>query len=94
MLASNHPSGHWACSTCTFLNSKPLGLACEVCASHRAPPAYSMAATFPSSEVVDDSSEEEDGDDGSPVADNNAAADTDESDFEEVPAMGPDRDRS
>jgi hypothetical protein len=27
--------GYWGCSACTFLNTNPLGLACEVCGSVR-----------------------------------------------------------
>ncbi|KAI9348038.1 tyrosyl-DNA phosphodiesterase-domain-containing protein [Obelidium mucronatum] len=35
----------WTCHICTFINSKPLGLSCEVCESERAAP----AADLPSS---------------------------------------------
>ncbi|KAJ3247431.1 hypothetical protein HDU77_008613 [Chytriomyces hyalinus] len=35
MLSKMDPKADWSCHLCTFINSNPLGLACEVCTAER-----------------------------------------------------------
>ena len=44
LAANNQPGSEssWSCDVCTFLNTNPLGLCCEICCTHR-----NSAATQP-----------------------------------------------